>query len=528
VFSPAIHRYIFLFGIFTLGGAIVWGEFPTSIPQIILSANWLLEGGFAQKWERIRRNQIFWVLMSLFALHVLGLINTQDLKNGGDDIGVKFPLLLIPFLFFTTEKPLDKSELKGLMYTVIAGILSSSLWCLFYYFDHPNIEAREASRFISHIRFGLVINMGICILIYLISQERITKNKFIYGTIILYLVFFMVKISLITGLMMFAIIITVLALFNIVKQPARVKLASLLVLAGIAITGLLFLKSEWDASKYVDPSANNTVKKMSASGREYYPPAKTHHTENGFYVDYNIQYLELAQQWERRSKTHVYQEVAKGNSLAWVLVRYLASKGLTKDSVGINQLTSEDVTNIERGITNYKYANASALRKRIKEFLWEYEDYKQGANPSGNTSLMRLEFWKAAIYIIERNLWMGVGTGDAKLAFNKAYVRTETKLAYEWRLRSHNQFLAITVCFGICGLIVFVFFLFYPAFQLRKYLHPLYFLFFIIAFVSFLTEDTLETQAGVTFFTYYNTLFLWLAYREKTDKLKNDSRDSSL
>ena len=93
----------------------MWGEFPTSIPQIILGANWLLEGGFVQKWNRIKSNKIFWALMSLMVLHVLGLIHTQDLKNACDDIGVKFPLFSIPLLFFTTERPLDKKELKGLI-----------------------------------------------------------------------------------------------------------------------------------------------------------------------------------------------------------------------------------------------------------------------------------------------------------------------------------------------------------------------------------------------------------------------------
>ena len=124
---------------------------------------------------------------------------------------------------------------------------------------------------------------------------------------------------------------------------------------------------------------------------------------------------------------------------------------------------------------------------------------------------MRLEFWKAAVYIIQRNLWVGVGTGDVQRAFDKAYYRTNTKLSHEWRLRSHNQFLAITVAFGLTGLLVFLISIIYPALALRKKLSGLYWLFLSIALISFLTEDTLETQSGVSFFAYFNTLFLWLA-----------------
>ena len=126
--------------------------------------------------------------------------------------------------------------------------------------------------------------------------------------------------------------------------------------------------------------------------------------------------------------------------------------------------------------------------------------------------LMRFEFWKAAVYIIKRNVWIGVGTGDAQAAFEKAYLRTDTKLTREWRLRSHNQFLAITVAFGVLGLALFVFSLIYPAFVLRKKLPGLYFAFLFIAAISFLTEDTLESQSGVSFFAYFNSLFLWLGY----------------
>jgi O-antigen ligase len=147
---------------------------------------------------------------------------------------------------------------------------------------------------------------------------------------------------------------------------------------------------------------------------------------------------------------------------------------------------------------------------RVKGFLTEYQDYKHGANPSGKTMLMRFEFWKAAIYIIKRNVWFGVGTGDAQAAFHKAYYRTGTKLSHEWRLRSHNQFLAITVSFGMFGLALFIFSLVYPAFVVRNKLSGLYFIFLFIVVISFMTEDTLESQSGVSFFAYFNNLVLWM------------------
>jgi O-antigen ligase len=127
---------------------------------------------------------------------------------------------------------------------------------------------------------------------------------------------------------------------------------------------------------------------------------------------------------------------------------------------------------------------------------------------------MRLEFWKTAFYIIKNNPLMGVGTGDAQSEFNQAYEQTNSSLNPEWRLRSHNQYLAIGVSFGVLGLLYFLFYLIYPACKLQKKLHFLYWPFFIIALLSFFTEDTLETQTGVTFFIFFQTLFLWIASSE--------------
>lgn len=500
-----------------MGGGMLFGAVPTSIPQIILLSNWVLEGNFKEKFNRIKTNKVFWVLISLFIIHVLGLLNTTDIQTGLSDIKIKAPLLFLP-LFFTV-KPLSKKELHLLLSLFILGIVLSSLWCIYYYFSHVLIDLRKVSRFMSHIRYGLFINMGICTLMYFILESEKMIDKIISGTIIIYLLVFMLGFGMVTGLMMFALVSMAFVFYLIIKQNIKVKLAGVAVLVVGAGLVVWFLTDEWKKNNFIDTSSNNAIKEKSASGRKYYIVKDNFQTENGFYMARNIQYKELENEWPKRSKINALGTDKKNNPVMWTILRYMTSKGLTKDSVGLTQLTEEDITNIERGVTNYKYANASALRRRVKEFVSEYQDYKNGANPSGNTMLMRFEFWKAAIYIIKRNVWIGVGTGDAQAAFNKAYFRTETKLTHEWRLRSHNQFLAITVSFGILGLAVFVFSLIYPVIALRKKLSGLYFMFLFIAVVSFLTEDTLESQAGATFFAYFNSLFLWLgSAKEEEDQ----------
>jgi hypothetical protein len=135
--------------------------------------------------------------------------------------------------------------------------------------------------------------------------------------------------------------------------------------------------------------------------------------------------------------------------------------------------------------------------------------YENTGDANGHSITQRFEYWKAAAGIITGHPVLGVGTGDIQQAFDHQYEISKTNLRKEWRLRSHNQYLSITVAFGFFGLIWFLFALIYPSLKLKGYSDFLYLTFFIVAAVSFITEDTLETQVGVTFFAFLNAFFLF-------------------
>lgn len=251
--------------------------------------------------------------------------------------------------------------------------------------------------------------------------------------------------------------------------------------------------------------------RVTANGRLYLQDTLFGLAENGNLITVNINDEELKKEWEKKSPLLYSGKDRKGNQMRFTIIRYLASKGLHKDSLALSSLSEADIHNIERGVSNVHYANQTGLVTRWHELIWEYTKYTRGENPSGHTLMMRLEFWKTACYIIGSHPLFGVGTGDIQASFNAAYVSLDSKLEPEWRLRCHNQYLAVGVAFGISGLIFFLLYLFLPAIRLRKSMHKLYWPFFLIALLSFLTEDTLETQSGVTFFIFFQALFLWLA-----------------
>ena len=508
------HRNIFLFGLIGLAAGMLFGTVPTSIPQIIIAGNWLLEGNFRYKFLQLKSNKIFWILSSLFILHVIGMLYTQDMQHGFDDLRNKLPLLTLPLLVFST-KPLSQKEFRLLFGFFFLSVLASSICCYAVYAGYTKkiiIDVRKASVFMSHIRFSLFIAFSVIGIVYFYFKE---KNKGVKALCILtsfWLMFFMFKLEMATGFFFLLLVAPFLIVdYSIKKLSKKITISLIVTLVSFGV--FTSYKAFKDLSMF-DKSVNNKANQLlvkTKNGRNYFQDTLYKIAENGTLILINVNIEELNKEWGLKSHIPLNRPDKKGNQLYYTLLRYMASKGLTKDSAGIASFSKEDIVRVENGIPNYKYNNNSGLISKWREVVWEYSKYKLGENPSGHTLTMRLEFWKTACYIIYKRPVFGVGTGDIQKSYDSMYKHTNSKLDPVWRLRCHNQYLAITVAFGFVGLIIFLFYLFYPAILLRKKLHYLYWPFFLIALLSFVTEDTLETQSGVTFFIYFQTLFLWVA-----------------
>ena len=146
-----------------------------------------------------------------------------------------------------------------------------------------------------------------------------------------------------------------------------------------------------------------------------------------------------------------------------------------------------------------------------------YEVYKQTGNPSGSSLMQRLEYMRASLNIIKDNLMFGVGTGDLEDAFNEQFTDMNSALESQYRYHAHNQFLGICVALGLVGFVLFIVGLFYPPIVLSGFKDYYFGIFFIIMVISMFSDDTLETQAGVTLFAFFYSLLLF--GRKKGDKM---------
>ncbi|MGQ9846907.1 MAG: O-antigen ligase family protein [Bacteroidales bacterium] len=511
IFSEKIHRYIYIFSLFLLAIAIPTSVFLMSLSQFILYGNWILEGRFKEKWTRIKSNKSLWIFISIFFIHLLWLLPPQDYSYAFNDIRIKLPLALLPFFIVSSKVP-DYKTIKLILIVFTASVVFTSFIALYRWIFQESLgifDYRQFSPFISHIRYSLMIVFSIYILFFFSFIEKENKKilHILYTIAMLYLVVLLFILKINTGIFVFTIVSIITFIYFLIKTSYLIRW-----FIGIAIIIIFVLlynysKNIWNSFivGMQTPAPDSLV--YTPNGNAYYFIKESKEVENGNKVWYYIQEYELRKEWNKRSSICYDCYDFKGNNIKFTLIRYLTSKGLTKDSLGCSKLSIEDIKAIEKGIANYKYTEKWSFYPYIYSLMWDYYSYKYLGNVNGSSIFQRLEYLKTALAIINDHFWFGVGTGNVQKSFDKKYNELKSSLKPEFRLRAHNQLITFLLTFGIFAFVWIIFAFIYPYF---KQFHPPQFLsliFFLIVFISFFNEDTLETQAGITFVVYFYTLF---------------------
>ncbi len=511
------HFNIYFFALCLMIVALPLSKFLMSISQFVLVGNWLWEGHFKEKIHKFFHNKAALVLCSFFILHVIGLIYTNDFSYAFKDLRTKLPLLLLPLILCTTEC-LNKKRFKQLMLLFVAAVIGGTFVSTYIFIKNQFIDIRDISVFISHIRFSLLICIAIFTLLYFILNESNTsKNKIFFLLALCWLVFFLFFIlASVTGIIILIVTAICLIIYFILKRQVKIsiKLTLLSVSLLISVAIFIFVNNVIKENIKVNPVDFSNLEKNTPYGNLYYNDTTNYSFENGNYVWIYVSEKELREAWNKRSNIDFDGKDKKNQKLKYTLIRFLASKAERKDADGISKLTDKEISSVEKGIPNVNLQNEFSIKTRIYEIIWDYNNYKNNGNPSKHSVAQRLEFWKASTGIINENFWFGVGTGDMNIAFEEQYAKMNSCLEKKYQFRSHNQYLSIFVGFGLIGFVWFIFFLIYPPVVTKRMFDYFYFVFFIIAILSMLTEDTIESQAGVTFFAFFNSLFLF-AKKEK-------------
>lgn len=133
-------------------------------------------------------------------------------------------------------------------------------------------------------------------------------------------------------------------------------------------------------------------------------------------------------------------------------------------------------------------------------------------NTKGEITLERPGRWKEILKVFNAkdDFLLGVGSGDARLVFRRAYYNGGYDLAFEKNYNAHNQYLEFFVSNGLIGLLVYLFLFIVFIKQTKLKANALH---FFIAFAMFSFSETfLGRSQGVMMFSFFYT-FLIVYYK---------------
>jgi hypothetical protein len=541
--STDIHAWAYFFALALITISIPLSKFAMSVGQFLLVGLWLWSGfsfrivrrffnigGFfkglyyligymlrlavnnlGDKFALFFRNRTAVVLSSIYLLHIIGLIWTADLDYALKDLRIKLPLMIFPIIISTMSQ-LHYRRFRLLMLLYVAAVFVGTLISFAFILEGEFTDIRDISPFVGSIRFGLNISFAFFVLIYFILADKYFKlwQKVLFSIVGLWFVAFLVLMESVTSLS----VIVLISVGYMIRQSLKTKYASLrlaiIILAiGIPLSLFLYLRSVYISVTTAPDIDIEQLDKVTAQGNLYWHDTTYRGIEDGKYVGLFICQVELRESWNARSSIDYDALTTDGHEISETLIRYLTSRDLRKDAEGVAALSDEDIRMIEKGIANYHYVKTPGLRARILKIVMGFEVYEITGDPSGSSVMQRIEYSKASLALIRDNFWIGVGTGDIEDALIAQYKRMESGLKTEYMFHAHNQFLAIFITFGIFGLLWFLYALIYPLYRNKSFSDYFFLTFFMIIIWSMLSDDTLETQAGVTLFAFFYSLLLF-------------------
>lgn len=505
---------LYYFLLITLIIGLPLSPFLTSVAQIGLALNWILEGKFKGKWQTIKTNKTLWFFFIIPIIHVLWLVNTSDFNYALNDLKIKIPLLALPLIIATSEQ-LSSKQISKIFWLFTWALFSSSLISTSIYlglFHAEYADIRNISIFISHIRFSLMLVFSLVFLVWNYmrnSHQMNLKWKVISFGLFLWFIIFLTILRAMTGWVILVILFyAFLWIYKGQINKLIIKRITILSAFLIPLALFLFVRVVYLDYSTIKPNQFTDLPSHTSHGSKYKHDTIKTTTDRGYYRNIFVCMKELEEGWNEISDLPFNSKDQYGFSNKTKIARYLSSLGLPKDLDGVRQLDKQDIALIENGYGSSIYKISFGPYIKVYESIYELDSYLKTGNANGKSISMRIEFVKTGLAVIKHNFWFGVGTGDVNNSFKQAYNELDSRLSERNRHRAHNQYLTFFIAFGVFGFIICLLGLIGPLLSTPNKT-ILLIAFALILFTSMINEDTLETQAGVTFYVLFYSILVF-------------------
>jgi len=402
---------------FFLTLVICVGILPFSQALVSISSGLLLfQALILQSWKHpsvsVRSPKSLYLFCSVFAVYVFGIIFTKDYQFALYELKKVIFWIVIPLAVYLSPKISAQRMWLVLKLFVVAVIVASLIHLgKLLFLKEINLADFRHVSIISHIRFSLQVILAIILCGWFVIQKTIIKSKtetILAIVFTVWLIVFLFLLKSLLGLAAFAVTFLVALFLFIHFNDNKIikRWATLFAIAGILLSFIIVGKAVFDFYRFNDENPSLS-EQQTQSGNLYSHDLQNMTRENGTLVYTFICEPELEKAWNKRSKIG-YSTSVNGFPVNDILIRYMASKGLKKDSAGFSLLTDADISLIEQGITNHKFKNSRfSIYPRIYETIWELDFYFKTGDPNNKTLAQRIEFVKASFFLIKRNLFFG-------------------------------------------------------------------------------------------------------------------------
>lgn len=472
----------------------------------------LLEDSWENKIKRFNKNRILLFIPGIFMIYLVSFV--IFFKNGSSlyDLQKALFFIVIP-LAFILGKPITANQKRLLFYGFTTAILIATIIAIINWTvkkETSDFEVHKISL-ISHIRFSFQLILIFWFLIIFVQKNFKVispKTKLILIILAFYFLAFLFFQQSLTGLIAFGASLF-FTIFMFIQTQHKYRFFLQTILIGTVLFPAIYLL--WVINSFYDIEKVDKVSidKTTSQGNYYLHDFENKAVENGHYTYLYICHDEMRMEWNKVAKIKYDDILPDGYPLSANLIRYLTSKGLRKDAEGIKSLTKQDISNVENGIANYIFYNSKySLYPRIYQTVWEFYMYSNTGDPSYQSFSQRIEFAKAAVTIIGKNFWFGVGAGNWQEEFKNTYIKSNSKLEQSLYASSHNQYLNYLVKFGFTGFILIMFFLVYPVIKTKSYSDPIFMILLVFLFFANFADSNFETHMGSSFFLFFYCLFV--------------------
>ncbi len=209
------------------------------------------EHKLSSKLKDLFTNKVAILTLSIYLIHLIGLLYTSNFKYASLDLEIKLPLFIIPFVIFSEKKLTSENQNYIFKFFTLGNILALSICFIrasyrFYVTNSPTVLFyNEFSRFMHPSYFSLYLGFNTVYLFYKISEidknnANYKTNLFINISISLFFIFGIFALSSKAGIIISGLALIYLSIKELFKKQVLLSLVLVSIAAIVLILISLF------------------------------------------------------------------------------------------------------------------------------------------------------------------------------------------------------------------------------------------------------------------------------------------------